>query len=160
VIVVSDTSPIRALAHLGQLDLLGSLFGEVLVPPAVADELKVPRRLLPAIDIATVPAARVIAPKDVARVAELADALGPGESEAIVLALEVGADNILMDEWSGRQTAEKLGLQPLGVLGMLVRAKNAGLLSSIEPLVTRLQTEIDFFVSDEIKRKILLDAGE
>ena len=116
-IVVSDTSPIRALAHLGRLDLLASLFNEVLVPPAVVTELKVARRLLPALEIARVPSARVVAPADTARVAQLAGELGPGESEAIVLALEVNAGNILMDEWAGRQVAEALGLRPLGGAG-------------------------------------------
>ena len=53
-IVVSDTSPVRALAHLGLLDLLGSLFSQVLVPPAVQAELKVPPSGLPSVDVALI----------------------------------------------------------------------------------------------------------
>jgi predicted nucleic acid-binding protein len=160
VIVVSDTSPIRALAHLGHLGLLQSLFDEVLVPPTVADELKVPRRLLPALDIASVPAARVQSPVDRARVAMLSHDLDPGESEAIALALEVRADHLLIDEWAGRQAAITLGLRPLGVLGLLVKAKQAGLIQEVKPLIARLEAEINFFVGEVVRAEILRDAGE
>jgi uncharacterized protein len=61
-IVVSDTSPVRALAHLQQLELLRKLFSEVLVPPAVAHELANPAAGLPAVDVATFPYLRVVSP--------------------------------------------------------------------------------------------------
>jgi predicted nucleic acid-binding protein len=66
----------------------------------------------------------------------------------------------LIDEWAGRQTAERLGLHPLGVLGLIVRAKKAGLLQTVKPLIAKLEAEINFFVSDNIRNEILRDAGE
>ena len=63
-VVVSDTSPIRALHHLGLLHLLSKLFGEVLIPPAVAAELESPASGLTKIDIERLPSIRVLAPID------------------------------------------------------------------------------------------------
>jgi predicted nucleic acid-binding protein len=50
-LVVSDTSPIRALHFLAQITLLEQLFGTVIVPPAVAEELARPRAPFSAIDL-------------------------------------------------------------------------------------------------------------
>src|SRR3954469_23906468 len=135
-IVVSDTSPIRALHQLGQLSLLEMLFGEVLVPPAVAAELAAPRRAFPPIDVTTIGCLRLRAPQDQSRVASLLQKLDPGESEAIALALELGAD-LLIDEATGRSEARRLGIQPVGVLAVLVRGKQAGAVTAVMPLVER-----------------------
>jgi predicted nucleic acid-binding protein len=70
-IVVSDTSPLRALAHLGLLDLLGTMFGEVYVPPGVIAELQIPRRRFPSLDLSAVTSIRVQAPADSELVTEL-----------------------------------------------------------------------------------------
>ena len=85
-LVVSDTSPVRALGHVGHLDLLKVLYGEVWVPPAVARELASPRGRGPAVD-AVAAGLTIRAPSDVARVATLKRDLDAGESEAIALAL-------------------------------------------------------------------------
>jgi uncharacterized protein len=158
-LVVSDTSPVRALAHLGRLDFLRVLYGEVWVPPSVVRELASPRGRGPAVD-ALAAGLIVRSPSDVARVATLKRDLDPGESEAIALALEVGADLLLIDEYDGRAIAKGLGLGIKGVLGLLVDAKTAGLLVSVRPAIDRLQVEIDFHVAPHIRRQILEQAGE
>src|SRR5438067_2470013 len=101
-IVASDTSPLRALAHLGLLDLLGTMFGEVYVPPGVIAQLRSPRRRFPSLDLSGVKSIRVQAPVDAALIADLMRHLDLGESQAIALALELGAKTLLMDEASGR----------------------------------------------------------
>ena len=88
-VVVSDTSPIRALTHLGLLELLRDLFGQILVPPAVEAELKSPPSGLPAADVARLLFVHVQAPRDRSRVDYFLQSLDPGESEALALALEV-----------------------------------------------------------------------
>jgi uncharacterized protein len=158
-LVVSDTSPVRALAHVGQLEFLKTLYGEVWVPPSVVAELASPRGRGPAVD-AIAAGLIVRAPADVARVATLKRDLDPGESEAIALALEVGADLLLIDEYDGRAIAKGLGLSVKGVLGLLVDAKAAGLLVSVGPVIDRLQAEIDSHVAPHIRRQILAQAGE
>lgn len=94
-IVVSDTSPLSYLHQIGRLFLLSSLYEDVIIPPAVADELRVAPRLHETVDWSRV---RIVFPEATRRVEELLAELGRGESEAIVVTLEVGADLLLIDE--------------------------------------------------------------
>jgi predicted nucleic acid-binding protein len=159
-IVVSDTSPLRALAHLGLLNLLESMFGEVYVPPGVVDELKSPRRRFPSLDLSVFPSIRLQAPSDAALVAELRQRLDLGESEAIALALELQASTLLMDESSGRSEAKRRGLRVTGVLGVLRDAKLSGLVPAVAPLIDELVNGLGFFVLDALRTQILADCGE
>ena len=110
-IVVSDTSPIRALAYLDLLVLLRDLFGEVLLPPAVLAELERPRSRHPPLFIQDVPYIRIETPQDRNIVNELLATLDPGESEAIALALEVHADLVLVDDAAARAVVTQRGLR-------------------------------------------------
>ena len=141
-VVVSDTSPIRALNHLGLLWLLERIFGVVYVPPAVAEELLHPRQGL-VID------ARgclflTFAPIDPNRARALGNNLDPAEIEAISLAIELKAPFVLIDESAGRAAVEKAGMTPIGALSILVRAKRLRLIAEIKPLMDRLQVELNF----------------
>jgi predicted nucleic acid-binding protein len=93
-IVVSDTSPIRALVHLGYLNSLSDLFASVVIPPAVAHELQNPPPTLAAVELAAWNFIRVERPLDSQRVAELAAILDPGEAEAIALAQQIVAEAV------------------------------------------------------------------
>lgn len=84
----------------------------------------------------------------------------PGESEAIILAMEVRPERLLIDESAGRAVARRMGIIPLGVLGLLVRAKQNGLISAVGPLMERLVKEIDFRVAPSIRLDVLREAGE
>jgi uncharacterized protein len=159
-IVVSDTSPIRALAHLGHLELLEALFGEVLIPPTVVRELEQPRLRFKPVVVSGLRFVRVQCPTNQAMVDELMLSLGPGEAEAVALALEVRAEAILIDETAGRVAARQRGLLPLGDLGTLVRAKQRHLVQEVKPLLDRLQSELGFFISPSLRTEILRQAGE
>ncbi len=159
-VVVSDTSPIRALDHLALTSLLERLYGEVLIPPAVAEELCNPESALPPLDWASIPGVRVQAPSDAARVEQLLRTLDRGESEAIALAMEVHAVALLVDERAARSVAISLGLKPVGVLAMLVRAKEEDLVTAVRPLMNRLRAGIDFRISPGLYAEISRLAGE
>lgn len=159
-VVVSDTSPIRALSHLGRLEILAALFQEVVVPAAVVAELEQPRPRFAAVTVRGLPFVRVRSPQDRNAVDELRETLGPGEAEAIILAEELHAEAILIDEAAGRAVALQRGLQPIGVLGTLLRAKERGLLREISPLLARLQKELGFFISKKLRDDTLKQAGE
>jgi predicted nucleic acid-binding protein len=158
-LVVSDTSPIRALHHLNQLALLETLFGEVVVPPAVVDELAHPKPRFQPIPITALAFARVQAPSDPRDVQQLKHTLEAGEAEAIALAKELHAE-LLIDEASGRAEAQKQGLRIVGVLGVLVRAKARGHLTAVLPLAERLRTDLGFFISDDLLTRIRALSGE
>jgi uncharacterized protein len=161
-VVVSDTSPVRCLSHVGQLDVLPALFGEVLVPPAVVQELANPRGRFAPLDVGMMPQLRVRRPADAGRVAQFAaDAmLHPGESEALALAIEVGAAAVLIDEAVGRAAALRAGLTPIGVAGVLLRAKQNSLLPAVGPILDQIVSELRFFVAPELREYVLRQAGE
>lgn len=159
-VVVSDTSPIRALGHLNCLEWLNELFFEVVIPPAVEHELRSPPAGLPSIDFSRWTFITKRAPREQQRVEDLSAILDRGESEAIVLAEELQSTAILMDELAGREIATRRGLTVVGTLGVLVRAKQQGLCDQIWPLLDRLQDEIHFFIAPALKTQILKQAGE
>lgn len=162
-IIVSDTSPLNGLAIVGYLPLLQQIYGQVLIPPAVADELT--RGSEDDGLIATVLSQdwiEVRQPSDRSAVESLQidRNLDRGESEAIVLALELGADELLIDERLGRREAIRLGLSITGLLGILLVAKGRGLVSEIRPIIDDLIRQANFRVSDRLYVEVLIAAGE
>jgi uncharacterized protein len=158
-VVVSDTSPLRALHFIGHLELLPRLFDEVLIPPAVRDELVKPRFRFRPIDIQEIPSAFVRAPVNVQRVRELLQLLQLGEAEAIALAEEAGF-GLLIDEASGRRVASRLGLQITGLAGVLIEAKRQAWVPAVLPLLEKLQDGLGFFLSKKFLDQVRRDTGE
>ena len=158
-IVISDTSPIRAFHHLGLLPLLETLFGKVIVPPSVLAELAQQDRFAN-IDFANYPFIQATAPQDQFAVAALKQELDLGESEAIVLAAELKADLLLIDERHGRKIALSRGILTTGVLGILIRAKAKGLLPEVGSLALKLRNELGFHLTDAIIDEAKKIAGE
>lgn len=160
-IVVSDASPLIALAAVQQLDLLRILYGEVLLPSAVYDEITAIR---PA-----APGANEVRNADWLYIRHvenrtLADALSldldVGEAEALSLAVEADADLLLMDERRGRIAATRLGRRVIGVLGVVVEAKAAGLVPAVRPILDALVQQAGFYISPALRDRILATAGE
>lgn len=149
--VVSNSSPLIALEQIGRLDLLEKLFGSVLIPPAVYQET-LPTVALPAW-ITQHSLTQSVGPR-VLRVS-----LGPGESEAICLALEVSASWLILDDRPARRLAQALGLTTIGTLGILLAAKRRGLIESVQPHMDAL-IQHGFFVAPDLYNRVLLDAGE
>lgn len=156
--VVSNTSPILNLAIIDQLELLRQQFGYVQIPPAVLDELKIDEARPGSQLIQAAIADNWIQVQPVSNlslVGLLSQTLDGGEAEAIALALEVAADRMLLDERDGRKAAKTLGLQVTGVLGILLRAKQSGELSSIRPAIEALIQKAGFRIAPELLAKVL-----
>jgi predicted nucleic acid-binding protein len=161
VIVVSNTSPITNLAAVGQFELLGKLYGELHVPVAVVDELHAEGRVWPGtveIDSAPWIHRHVVGNKHL--VEALTRSLGAGEAEAIALAIEIGADLLILDDSDGRKAANGFGLQIIGVLGVLLEGKKAGALPRLEPIIGRLRRDAGFYFGKELETRALQLAGE
>jgi predicted nucleic acid-binding protein len=138
-IVVSNTTPLIALAWLERLDLLPALFGEIRIPNAVHDELHSNPEKIGSVELATVSWLRATAVESALAVQMLANELDAGESEAIVLAHEMRAGLLLMDERRGRRRAAEGGLAVIGTLGILIEARKRGLIGPLQPLLDHLR---------------------
>ena len=160
---VSNTSPLLNLAIINHQHLLQQQFGEILIPPAVWAELRTDTNL-PGTEAlrAALEAGwlRIVEIRDTHLVQTLAWGLDTGEASAIALALELEMTEILLDERDGRTAARNLGLQPVGVLGVLLRAKLAGEITSLAAALSALRQEAGFFVGDELAAAVLAEAGE
>lgn len=154
---VANAGPLIHLSWIAHLDLFPALFEEVIVPVAVRDEV-----LRASPDVPGVLALRaafttdwltVAAVADRASVVRLTADLDLGESEAIVLVREVGADSLLLDERRGRAIAERQGLPIMGTIGVLRTARRRGLIPSVTPLLEELQRR-QFRVSVQLVEQI------
>lgn len=92
---------------------------------------------------------------DQSAVDDLRRDLGAGEAEAIVLARELPADLLLMDEELGRRTARGLGLQVVGLVGVLVEARKRGLLPDAASIAEVLHRKAGFWLSADLRALIV-----
>lgn len=76
------------------------------------------------------------------------------------MAKEVDADVLIIDEKRGRLVAEEMGIKCIGLVGILVLAKQQGLLSSLEDILDRLENEANFYLAASVKRKMLITTDE
>ena len=157
-IVISDTSPITNLAAIGQLDLLRQLFGRVIVGPSVLRELKRDGGH-PGAEIEEFPWVEVRAATDQELVRELEGEIHQGEAETIAIAIETSAEWVLIDEKMGRTVAKQRGLNVIGVLGILSRAKAERLVPALRPLLEQL-VDHGFHLSPALVAKLLQELGE
>lgn len=139
--VISDTSPIQYLYQTEMLDLLPGLFGQVFVPEAVLSELDAGLRQgvdLP--NLKEIPWLNVCAVSDRTPLSQ-ESSLGEGEREVIALGQERPGSMLPLDDRNARRHAIALGLKISGTLGVLLLAKEEGLLDSVRTVLDRLQRQ-------------------
>ena len=157
-VIVSDTSPIIALALCNKLDLLDKIFNQISIPQAVFTELAIPDKPK-ASDIIEWARDKVIPAKNTAAITALSMNLDLGESEAISLYWEIAADFLLIDEKRGRIIAHRNGIKTIGSIGILLSAKQNDLIASVKPYLDILMHN-NFRISDILYQQILERTGE
>lgn len=153
-IVVSDTSPIHYLILIDQVDLLPRLLGEIVIPEMVYRELqadKTPAKIARYFE--NIPDWLSVRENTGIIDDELSE-IDPGEREAILLAEEIAADGILIDDLAGRKVARERGLRVLGTLGFLELAAEEGLIDFLASL-SRIKDE-GFFISGSLEAELRL----
>jgi predicted nucleic acid-binding protein len=162
VIVISDTSSITSLAAIGKLDLLKQLYTKILIPEAVYWELTSTSIPVPgAVEVQTFDWIEVRQVQNRSLITTLLkQQLDEGECEAIALAIELNAELLLIDERRGRGEANRLGLRIIGLLGVLVEAKQKRLIVVVKPLLDGLIATAGFRVGDALYTRILQIVGE
>ncbi|MCG6137548.1 MAG: DUF3368 domain-containing protein [Nostoc sp. LLA-1] len=159
-IIVSDTTPISELAKVEHLDLLPKLFGKVLIPHGVFNELQVGQH--PAAEfVQNLSWIEVVKVENQLVVEELQKSfnLHLGESEAIALAEEIGASQLLIDEKAARKVAMVRKLPLIGTVGILLLAKRRGLLDSVKDILDEMQVK-GTRISDRLYLQVLTLAEE
>jgi predicted nucleic acid-binding protein len=158
-LVVSNTSPLLYLHLAGCLDVLPRLYGSIALPPAVEAELN--EGLKAGIDVPGLmnyPWIQIKPLKSPALIPAIVD-LGAGEAEVIALGLENRGSLLIMDDRLARRVAALNHLTYTGTLGVLVKAKQAGYLSSINPAIKRMRAA-GLWLSDELVTIVLAQSGE
>ena len=160
-IVISDSSPLVSLSRIDRLELLPQLYERVLIPEAVWNEVVELGAGEPgAKEVETAKWIERHQVENRGLVKALRQELDAGESEAIALTLEVDGDVVLMDEKMGREVAHHFGVECTGTLGVLIEAKERGILETVRPCLDELTGVGDFRVSDRLYRRVLEEADE
>jgi predicted nucleic acid-binding protein len=147
--IISDTSCLIVFAKINELDLLRRLFTEIVTNDEVADEFG---QVLPDWII-------VQSVKNKYYQEELKLKVDSGEASAIALAVENHDSLLIVDDFKARKLAASLGIDIIGSIGILVKAKNEGVIVSVKPFFERIRNT-DFRISDDLESAALKEAGE
>ncbi len=156
--VVVNSTPLVAFWTIGRLDILRDLFHEITIPPAVRDEFLSAEKDARRKALHNETWIRVVALENPNRAAVYAG-LDEGEAQVLVLAEEQSASLVLIDERKARRYAERLKLPLSGTLGVLLLAKENGVISSVSPLLKAIQ-EAGLYLREDLIGQVLKLAGE
>ena len=158
--VVVNSTPLLVLGNIGRLDILQKLYEQIVIPEAVFREVTekddaASRAILAAKDWIQVQAIRDSSVYSLYRAR-----LHAGEVETMILAQqEPIADVVVLDDNAARQTAQFLGLNVTGTIGILVKAKQNGIIQNVKPLLNEIMQN-GFYISERVLHMILETAGE
>lgn len=156
-IVISDTSPVTNLIQIGQLDLLRKMYKSIIVPQAVYDELcEIPSQQALLKTQSWILVQRATNQNEVLSFQSYLD---HGEAEALVLAQELNADLMVMDEIKGRKFGQELGLRVIGLLGILIQAKEQNYFAELKPYLEEL-VHLGFRIKPSLYQKVLETVSE
>jgi predicted nucleic acid-binding protein len=161
-IVVSNATSLIALTAVGSLDLLANLFGEVHVPDAVYEEVVIAgagKAGAEAVAQAAWVVRRSVTNRSAVSALMTNSSLDVGESEAIVLAQELKADFVLLDDRAARRAAQRLNLNVIGTVGILLLSKYEGHLQTVRPLLDAL-LRAGIYLDVSLYQSALMLAGE
>jgi hypothetical protein len=156
--VIVNNTPLVALWVLGRLDLLRELYGAVLIPQAVYEEFLATEHALRQAALENAPWIKSTPLANPQR-ARVYIGLDQGEAEVLALAEERAARLVIIDELKGRRYAQRLGLPLTGTLGVLLLARERGLISQLAPLLAELQ-DAGLYLSPALVAQVLRLAGE
>lgn len=160
-IIVSDTSPISNLIKINRLSLLQKLYGDIVIPLVVYNEILALQSFNVRLDeFKTASWIRVQSPSDTTLVSSLLITLDKGESEAIALAKELQPELLLIDERAGAETARSLGIKAIGLLGVLIQAKQSGQIENVRMILDDLRSNAGFWIAPLLYERVLITCNE
>lgn len=148
-VIISDTSCLIILTKIGEIDLLRQLYKTVTITQEIS--LEYGENLPEWFEVQQV--------KDHYRQQLLEMQIDKGEASAIALALETNDNIVILDDWKARKVAERLGISVTGTLGVIIKAKNTGIIPSIKPYLDKIRVT-NFRISEELEQIALKEANE
>ena len=156
--VVSNTTPILSLLKIWKLDLLREIYGKVKIPQAIYREIEAGKDKDYYTDLSKLNWIEITQIKSTSARPYLFD-LDDGEAETIILAQEQAADVAIIDDKLGRRYAAQINIPVTGTIGILLKAKERGLITAIAPLLQELRNKSSW-INDTLFEKALSIAGE
>ena len=156
--VVSNTTPIISLLKVNKLEVLKELYSEVFIPNEVYLEIEAGKNKEYYVDLTKIEWIKIVKIQNEKALLFFLD-LDKGEAEAIVLANEIDADLIILDETLGRFHAKHIGLKVTGTIGILLKAKENGIIEFIKPILNEL-IEKEIWLSEKLIKQALVKASE
>lgn len=156
-IVVADSSCLIALSSIGRLELLREFYKKIYIPEAVYEEVVIQGSNRTGAEEVKKASSRWIKRTSIVNVGEveaLQFSLDIGEAETIVLAREISADLIILDNSEPRNTAKFFGFKVIGTLGILKEASKRGIIEDLRKVLNDLKNK-GFWVSDRVYKRIL-----
>lgn len=158
-LVVVNTTPIIALSLIGQLELLHKLYDRIVVPAAVQAEVFAGGAAgIGILELREANWLEVVSLQDPRRADLIAD-LERGEAEVLALAQEQTVDLVITDERLARRHAKRLGMRLTGTLGVLLKAKELGMIGAVAPMIDQLR-QGGIRLGDDVVTEVLRLAGE
>jgi predicted nucleic acid-binding protein len=156
--IVSNTTPIISLLKIGKLQILKDLYGTISIPQEVFNEIEAGKSKEFYADLSKIEWIKIEKIQNIKSLSYFLD-LDKGEAEAIILATEIEADLIILDETLGRFHAKHAGLKVTGTAGILIKAKNSGYITKLKPLLLELRLK-SVWLSENFIQEILKLANE
>jgi predicted nucleic acid-binding protein len=158
--IVVNTTPLISLCYLDKLDLLKLLYENVSIAQAVYDEIAAKPDSIANVQInAAQKWINVVKIKNEMAKVFYKSQLHDGEVETMILSKELNADLLIIDDKNAKKHAKYLGLNVTGTLGVLLKAKKLGYITSIQPLIDKLLTK-NIYIGNSIIQFCLKEAGE
>ncbi|MCL2605391.1 MAG: DUF3368 domain-containing protein [Defluviitaleaceae bacterium] len=158
--VIINSTPIIALSSINNLRLLKELYGAVIIPTAVKDEIgaknksRTHNRLTMSSEWIHVQAIRNVAQKQTFKTQ-----LHEGEVEVMILGQEISADLLVIDDYTAREYAKYLGFKVIGTLGVILLAKSKEYIKEVKPLIDGLIIN-GIYISNRLYFEIMKMADE
>lgn len=158
--VVVNTTPLIALSHVGQLDLLRRLYGEIIIPEAVYRELSVKTESVckKAVD-SSLDWIQIGKIKNQLAKSMYKTQLHDGEVEVMILSKEIGADVVIIDDANAKKHAKYLDLPVIGTLGILIKARQKGYVEELKPILDQM-VQNGIYISQSVIHMCLEQVGE
>ena len=156
--VISNTTPLIGLSGLNCLPLLRYLYTEVWIPREVEKEFLALDKIVYQEVLNSAPWIKVVDLTN-PQSAAIYQGIDDGEAEVFALAVEHDARLVLLDEKKGRRRAKEIGLTVKGIVGILLEAKEEGLIEGIKPLLMQLRDN-GMHLSESLINNTLRDSGE